>query len=119
MRLFVFVMVGFAITNSLVFLHIFEWFRRVVSGMSDAGFNTLVHHKAVSGFRLGFLGRLVRCHACMGFWVGFCLSLYFGGFIPRYMEIAYPYDVLADSFFLSGTNFVLWIILRKLGAAEL
>lgn len=120
MRLLVYIVVGFSITNSIVFLHIFSWFRRLVSGMSDSSFLQQSRTLSLRGFRAAWLGRLVRCHACMGFWVGAFLSAVCGGFINEYMEFGFPYSQhVADGLFLSGTNFMVWVALRKLGAEEL
>lgn len=119
MTLVVFLVVGFAITNTLVFLHVFHWFRVLVSGTTDLQFEVIAHRGELSGFRQKYLGRLIRCHACMGFWLGVSLSLMHGGFINRYMDLFFPADVLGDGFMLSGFNFCLWAVLRKLGVEEL
>ena len=56
----------------------------------------------------------------MGFWVGAFLSAVCGSFINEYMEFGFPYSQhVADGLFLSGTNFMVWVALRKLGAEEL
>jgi len=119
MTLFVFLAVGFAITNTLVFLHVFHWLRVLVSGITDKRFYRAASNDKLNGFRNGYVGRLVRCHACTGFWLGVSLSLVYGGFISRYMDLSFPGDVLADGFMLSGSNFCVWVVLRKLGAEEL
>jgi hypothetical protein len=119
MSLFIFLIVGFSITNALVFLHVFHWFRTLVSGVTDKRFERAVSNEKLKGFRNGFLGRLIRCHACMGFWVGVSLSLGYGGFISKYMDLSSLTDVIGDGLLLSGSNFVAWVVLRKLGAEEL
>jgi len=130
MSLFLFLLIGFSVTNALTFLHVFLWFRTLVSGVSDKKFEHIVSRdnddtvpysvlKRFTLFRYEYLGRLVRCHACMGFWVGVCLSLLQGGFITEYMQCAYDLFFLWDGFLLSGSNFFIWLIARKLGAEEL
>ena len=119
MRLFFFILVGFSITNTLVFLHVFHWMRSLVSGLTDMEFSEAVSRRWLTGFRQAYLGRLVRCHACMGFWVGVSLSLIGWGPISEYMDLLFPLDVIGDGFLLSGSNFFAWLVLRKLGAEEL
>jgi hypothetical protein len=120
MRCFVFLFIGYSITNAVVFLHVFHWFRRLVSGVSDYEFKTLAQNKKLSGVRQTALGRLVRCHACAGFWIGVSLSFLVGGFIPEYMETVNEIVALSlDGFLLSGFNLFAWLIFRKLGVEEL
>jgi hypothetical protein len=117
-----FLAVGFSITHTVVFLHIFHWFRILISGMDDYVFNHRIHgaYDHLHGFRQRYLGRLVRCHACMGFWIGVVLSILYGGFITKYMSSGLIWiDVICDGFLLSGFNFFIWLVFRKLGAEEL
>lgn len=119
MTLFLFLFVGFSVTNAIVFLHVFAWFRKLVSGVSDADFRTLAFERRLS-LRGATVGRLVRCHACTGFWVGGLLSLSHGGFIVDYIEALPGWEgAIADGFLVSGGNFVLWVFLRHLGAEEM
>jgi len=120
MTLFIFFVVGFAITNTIVFLHVFSGVRRFFSGVQDYKFHIMARTNTLKGFRLGVLGRFVHCHTCMGAWVGAFLSIVHGGFISEYMCFGVPWVVhIFDGFFLSGANFFAWLILRKLGAEEL
>jgi len=121
MKLFLFLSIGFSITNAVVFLHVFHWLRRAVSGLSDHDFYEMVQKKRGRsvGFRTSYLGRLVRCHACVGFWIGVFLSLISGSFINEYMSLSFPIDVVADGLLMSGFNFVVWVILKRHGATEL
>lgn len=120
MKLFIFLIVGFSITNAIVFLHVFGWLRRLIAGISDAEFNEKAGQGTLKGFRRAFLGRLLHCHACLGFWVGSFLSISFGGFIQEYVEVgSLPIVVLLDGFLLSGSNFILWVFLWRHGAEEL
>ena len=117
-----FVLVGFSITNAIVFLHMFEWLRQLACGLDDFGFRKAIFRNRVKpcGFRVTFIGRLFHCHACMGFWVGVLLSVAYGGFILDHIDSISLYESVAlDGFLLSGTNFIAWVILRKLGAEEL
>ena len=123
MNLFLFLFVGFSITNSLVYLHIFHWLRHLISGMSDVVFYRSVEGKQgrkLETFRQRYLGRLVRCHACMGFWVGASLSLVYGS--PIMMidgQLGKWEGVVGDGLLLSGFNFILWVILSKMGAKDI
>jgi len=120
MALLIFLFVGFSITNAITFLHVSHWFRILVSGFDDDDFREYSKQGKIEGFREEYLGRLVRCHACMGFWVGCFLSWYCGGFIDEYMTIrAIPDAIIADGLMLSFFNFFTWLIFRKLGAEEL
>jgi len=119
MRLLLFVLIGFSITNAVVFLHVFAWLRSVISGLSDNEFEFASHKGTLEGFRQKVLGRLFRCHACTGFWVGGFLSASLGGFISEYVELSFTFDVVGSGLLLSCTNFIIWVVLRKLGAEEL
>lgn len=99
----------------LVFLHIFHWFRKLTSGITDEEFR----NKKLEGFREEFIGRLVRCHTCMGFWVGVFLSLFYESISAQYIEFPSLSYVIFDGILLSGNNFFVWLIARKLGAEEL
>ncbi len=115
-----FLAVGFSITNAVVFLHVFSWLRKLVCGLSDKEFHKLAHGGMLSGFRGGFLGRLFHCHACMGFWIGVLLSLRLGGIIVEHVSaISQLEGIVADGFLLSGFNFCLWVVFRKLGVEEM
>jgi len=119
MRLALFLLVGFSVTHTLVFLHVFHGFRSLVSGLTDREFDNRAIRRGLMGFRQEYLGRLVRCHACMGFWIGVSLSAGYGGFISGYMDLPFLHDVVWDGFLLSLSNFILWLVLRRLGAEEL
>jgi hypothetical protein len=119
MKLLLFLAIGFSITNAMSFLHVSSWLRKAVSGLTDLQFSIKAEQNELSGLRQAWLGRLVRCHACLGFWVGGFLSVLFQGFISEYMEVSFAGSVILDGFLLSGFNFVLWVVLRKLGAGEL
>ncbi len=123
MALLLFLFIGFAITNAVVFLHIGHGVRRLVSGLTDEEFLLRLDYSSpapLTGFRQIYLGRLIRCHACMGFWVGLLLSLGLGGIFQRYVDV-FPLlsAFFADGFLLSAFNFVLWVVLSRWGAKEL
>ena len=115
MVLLLFLAIGFSITNTVAYLHVFHWLRYAISGVSDVEFEML----KTPGFRKRFIGRLVRCHACLGFWIGILLSFGYGGFINEYMDLTYPVTMVCDGFLLAGNNFFLWLVARRLGAEEL
>lgn len=112
-----FCLASFGITNALCFLHIGHWFRWLVCGCWDQDFYWYLE-KGVLDKRQSVLGRLVHCHACMGFWVGFGLSM--GGFGPFWDANILEWSVaIMDGFLVSAFNFILWVVLRKLGADKL
>lgn len=120
MAILLYLVMGFALTNAAAFLHIGHRFRKAVSGLSDDQFRVLAHNKLLDGFRQEMLGRLVRCHACAGFWIGSLLSLLHGGFIVEYMRVNSTVEqVVGDGLLLSGSNFILWVLLRWFKAEEL
>ncbi len=119
MRLFLFLAIGFSITNAISFLHVSSLFRKAVSGLTDLQFFTKAKNCTLVGFRQSVCGRLVRCHTCTGFWVGVFLSISYRGFISKYMEVSLLECIVLDGLLLSGFSFVLWVVLRRLGAGEL
>lgn len=122
MDLIIFLVCVLSISHTIVFLHITHWFRKLVSGVSDGNFILYTMTGAFgksNRFRNAYLGRLVRCHACMGFWIGSFLSLLYGGFIIDYVDVPIIVGIIGDGFFASIFNFFAWLILRKLGAEEL
>lgn len=60
MNLFIFVLLGYGITNILVFGNIFEFWR-----------NFTINHSP------NFFGKLFSCPLCLSMWVGIFLSLLF------------------------------------------
>jgi len=91
-----FLVVGFAITNAVTFLHIGLPLRNLIND--------------------NIFGRLIRCHACFGFWVGFGMSfLYPLGFVFDNIYL----NAISDGLFLSGFNFMIWALLCFLGANKL
>lgn len=120
MRLVLFLAVGFSIVNAITFLHVFHWFRRLVSGATDRMFREVAASGEPLSLRMATVGRLVRCHACTGFWVGVLLSWVYGGFIVAYVGSLSRFEsMVADGFLLSGFSLAAWVILRRLGAEEL
>ena len=116
MLIFIFLVIGFSITNTIVFMHVCAWLRKLVCGVDDATFRS----QPKQGFRVGWLGRLFHCHTCMGFWVGVLLSYFHGGFIVEYVDsLGRVESAIGDGFLLSAFNFALWLVLRRLGAEEL
>ena len=109
---FLFLTVGFAITNALVYLHLFHWLRKLVSGVSDNKFCDLSLSGNLYGIRQTVLGRLFRCHTCIGFWVGIVLT---------WIEFNWSIKVhpIIGGFLLSGFNFILWTVLVRLGVHKL
>lgn len=113
-----FFLVCFGIANAICFLHIFHWLRAAVSGMTDREFINLAKMRRLVGFRQRLIGRGVRCHACVGFWVGATLSLIRdSGTTIGMGKLAL--DVFQHAFASSAVCFVTWVVLRKLGAEEM
>jgi len=119
MMILLYLVTGFAITNAVSFLHIGHGLRKAVCGLPDDDFFALAKQGALRGVRRSFFGRLVHCHACTGFWVGCLLSLEHGGFIVKYMNVSIAEQTVGDGLLLSGFNFILWVVLVRLGAQEL
>jgi hypothetical protein len=124
MTFVLFLSVGFGITNAFAHLRSFEWFRRVLSDITDEKFYRLSSCNRLTGYRSKFLGGLLRSHASLGVIVG-ALMYAFLYIISRdsiiYMRIT-EYSVLDTilfGFLQSSVNFVVWLILRRLGAEEL
>lgn len=124
MTFVLFLSVGFGITNALAHLRAFEWFRRIVSGITDEKFRRLSSCNRLTGCRSNFLGGLLRSHASLGILVG-SLMYVFLYLISRdsIMEMRITEYSVADTvlfgFLQSSVNFVVWLILRRLGAEEL
>lgn len=111
-----FCLIVFGITNVFCFLHVGHWFRFLVGGCWDDDFEYWALNDVLS-VRQSVLGRLVRCHACFGFWVGFGLSM--GGLGPFWDVNMETLMAIANGFLASAFNFILWVILKKLGVEEL
>ena len=119
MSLFLLLFIGFSVTNAVAYLHVFHWLRRLVSGVSDKEFYSVISSGEVN-FRVSFLGRLLRCHACFGFWVGVFLYSFNGNPIVEEMIVCGPVvEVIGFGFLQLGFNSFAWLILRRLGAEEL
>lgn len=113
-----FAIIGFGITNALAYLSIFSFYRKIASGISDADFERKSRDGLLPGFRARWIGGLVRCHACTGFWVGVFLAYVTGADIL--MTCGHMITrCIAGGFFLSCTSFFMWLVARKLGAEEL
>ena len=124
MPLYLFLTIGFGITNAIVFLHIFGWLRKVLSGVDDGTFQRLAACKRLPHWRARFLGRLVRCHACMGFWIGMFLYVFLYLATGDHMiEIVLTRLCIVNAvlcgFIQSAANFILWVFLRRFGAEEI
>jgi len=83
-ELFLFIITSVGITNIVVNGGIFESFRDFVSGFSS------------------FLGELVNCSTCAGFWIGIFLGFYFG--VP--IVISGAISSLFNHFYAVVTNFI-------------
>jgi hypothetical protein len=124
MTFVLFLSVGFGITNALAHLRSFEWFRRLLSGVTDEKFRRLSSCNRLTGCRSNFIGGLLRSHASLGVIVG-SLMYVFLYLISRdsimYMRITEysALDTILFGFLQSSVNFVVWLILRRLGAEEL
>ena len=54
-----------------------------------------------------FFGELIQCVLCTSTWVGFLLSILFGGLSNKYFEIPQVVSIIIDGFFTAG---VVWAI---------
>lgn len=72
LELVIFWMACWGATTAITKLYVGRPVRRWVSGLSDTRFESEIGTPKESwwGFRASILGRLVRCPACTGFWVG-------------------------------------------------
>lgn len=118
MHLLTFTVICFAVSIAVTQLHAFGWLRRLVSGLWDKEWYPFIardsqrndfdptNHR-IRKFRVFFLGRLIRCPACIGFWVGLTMSYYF-----------YENLILAvqEGFWALGINYIAWALLVKIGA---
>ena len=106
MEVLLIILVGYGISNIIVFGSIFEKLRK----WSDV-------------YNPGFLGTLFGCMMCTPFWVGFFLSLGahlsgFTNFSPFYsygLECVYI-SVFLDSCLISGTTWFIHTIQERLEA---
>jgi hypothetical protein len=115
-----FLLLGFSLTNIIVFLHVFSWFRKLICGISDYVFYYRAQNNKLIGFRKSFLGRMIHCHACTGFWVGCLLSCWMRESILISMKSNSLIELaIVNGILMSGFNFIVWVVLRKLGAEEL
>ena len=106
----------FGLTNAITFLHIGKPIREFFSGVSDDDFYErarCVSGKGLQTWRHAFIGRLFRCHACMGFWVGIPLALFF----QKADIFVIEYDVIASaicaSLSASAVNFIIWALIHR------
>jgi len=119
LTLLIWLFVGFSATNIIVFQHVFLWLRKAVSGIDDEQFKLFAKYRSLAGFRRSFLGRLFRCHTCMGFWIGI-LAYHLGAysFIRNIVscEIA---GYICSGLLQSVFNTILWLLLLKIGIEKL
>lgn len=111
----------FGLTNAIVFLHIGSPIRKILSGISDETFERLSRTPGgLTGARQVLFARLIRCHACAGFWVSLGIDV---GIATALDTVAYGPEEIVTSFITalasSAFNFAVWVALRKLGAEEL
>ncbi len=95
MKIILFVLVSYGITNILVFGSIFEWLRVLLDKYNPK-----------------FLGSLIKCPLCLSTWVGALLSITFGYFglstpFTEYGITILPLLIFLDACFTSGC---VWLI---------
>lgn len=134
--LIVYYLAVIGLTMAFSKLYVGKWFREGISGigdeqfygqagsryedpdryLSDPKFKLPWSYCEVSwGFRQSYLGRLVRCPACSGFWIGLVMS---GAVFLDYMSyFSYVHCVM---YALGGSalSILFWFILVKLGVLE-
>ena len=84
--------------------------------------NILVNSKLFKPLRdrlkpVPFLGQMIYCTMCMGWWVGLavsCLGM-------NITEVSYDYrlEFIADAFVSSGTCWIIYVALARMGSMEL
>ena len=105
----------FGVTNALVFLHVGTSIRRWVSGVSDETFQRGNAHRQSKRptFRSVYLTRLVRCHACAGFWIGSLFS-----FARLFFQTERSITSIVALSFYEGASascicFLVWVAIKK------
>ena len=117
-------MAVFGLTLAITKLHVFEHFRGLVSGISDYRFYDearIPERDFEWTWRNAKIGRLVRCPACMGFWVGLLLAVpYWVGAGLDFCPWTWWAPVYWILMALSASAFciVAWMILKKLGFGD-
>lgn len=110
-----YLLIVFGVTNAISFLHVGYPLRRVICGLSDDQFYSKIKRgekiNSLRNFRHLYLGRLIHCHACTGFWVGLLISFFWN-------NLKITGDIF-NGFLSSAFCFVIWVILVKLGAKNL
>ena len=97
-RLIIFVLLVWGVTNIISGSMIMKPFRDLLYNLSPT------------------LGKLISCYMCTGFWVGISISFWCVGTIYPNSIIAGP---VLDGFIGSGTTWIIFVILEKLGARNL
>ena len=116
--------VVFGIVNAIVFLHVGVPLRRLFAGSSDSVWRDRIEDSKnqyiIDGwtfyqkYRILVLGRLIHCHACTAFWVGWLYA---------FCNIGYTVEAIGPSnkFALASSAFCFaaWVVLKRLGADKL
>ena len=111
----------FGLANAIVFLHVGRPVRESITGVTDEEFRRRMggHGGGLSSWRHSVIGRMFRCHACMGFWVGIPLAVLHWGVPPYCPDPALIKISICSSLSASAFNFIVWTVLVKLGADKL
>ena len=112
-------LIGFSMTNAIVFQRVSHWLRTMVTGLDDSTFKMRVQNDCLCGFRQEALGRLFRCHTCMGFWIGIGLSFVIDYPIDSNFAGIQWLEHIAAGFLQSVFNTILWVILLKVDVEKL
>lgn len=111
------ILATFGLSISITFLHVGYPLRLLVSGMADKDFRRAVKSSSFSGFRQRVLARWIRCPACVGYWVGMGLSMWW------WPEQLLVWRGLADAacagLVTCAANFIIWVVMLRLGADKL
>lgn len=83
-QLFLWMIMAYGMTSILVWGSIFEDLRNWIKSVS------------------GFFGDLISCTLCTSTWVGFFLSICFGGLVTKYFEINQYVGIFFDGMFTAG-----------------
>jgi len=111
-------MAVFGLTLAMTKLYVGKKYREIVSGISDLDFYTGHNNPFEESWSTwqSYVGRLVRCPACTGFWVGCLMAIIYWFDFPNSEWTSFEmwrstvyYALGASAFSLSG-----WFVLDRL-----
>jgi len=107
---------GYALQGRMYFLILIlaAW------GLTNIVSGSLLFRPARAWFdaKVPFIGRLLRCYMCFGFWAGILISLMTRNQF-RVLDFEFWRLILLDGWICSGTTWIIYVILVRLGSEEL